>query len=151
MDSARGGLARVRAVLHRPRLWRVTAALSALLFAATVAAASQGSLTLLSHKPVAGVADVPAWERWCSIDPVRQDRQRLAFCARIDGREISVTHGPGVGEVHLAVLSDFHLVIVRLPDGSTAPAWGSRIVAVGPLLRARDGQRELQAFWLEAA
>ncbi len=46
----------------------------------------------------------------------------------------------------MAVVGGFHLTIVRLPEGSRRPRWGSSIVAIGPLLRARDGQREIQAF-----
>jgi hypothetical protein len=150
MDASRGGLAKVRALLNRPRLWRVTAVVSVLLFAAVLAASAQGSLTLLNRKPAPGATAIPPWEKWCSISQARVDRQRLAYCARIDGREIATTHGPNPGEVHLAVLSDFHLTIVRLPDGSHAPSFGAHVVAVGPLVRARNGQRELQAFWMNA-
>jgi hypothetical protein len=47
------------------------------------------------------------------------------------------------------VISDFHLVIVRLPNWEATPKRGARIVAIGPLLRARDGQHEVQAFRYE--
>jgi hypothetical protein len=70
----------------------------------------------------------------------------LAYCARVDGLVLAVTHGPGDGEVHVAVVGDFHLVIVRLPDGAGTPSFGARLIAIGPLVRARDGQREVQAF-----
>jgi hypothetical protein len=70
----------------------------------------------------------------------------LAFCARVDGRVLSSTHGPGAEETHIAVLSDFHIVVVRLPDWEATPKRGANIVAIGPLFRARDGQREVQAF-----
>lgn len=80
----------------------------------------------------------------------RQDRRRLAFCARVDGRVLAWTHGPGPEESHIAVLSDFHIVIVRMPDGAARPARGAHVVAIGPLFRARDGQREVQAFWLDS-
>ncbi len=77
---------------------------------------------------------------------MREDRRRLAFCARVDGLVLTSTHGPGAGEAHVAVVGAFHLTIVRLPDHAPTPAPGTRLVAVGPLLRARDGQREVQAF-----
>lgn len=48
------------------------------------------------------------------------------------------------------MISDFHLVIVRLPNWEPAPTRGAEIVAIGPLFRARDGQREIQAFGYEA-
>jgi hypothetical protein len=59
---------------------------------------------------------------------------------------ISSTHGPTADEAHIAVISDFHLVIVRLPNWEATPKRGAKIVAIGPLFRARDGQHEIQAF-----
>ena len=49
------------------------------------------------------------------------------------------------------MISDFHIVLVRLPDWEATPTMGANIVAVGPLFRARDGQREVQAFWYDTA
>ena len=95
-----------------------------------------------------GVA-APAWAGWCTKGRPREDRKRLAYCARIEGRVIDSTHGPGPRETHVAVVGDFHIVLVRLPEGAPTPSWGAHIVAIGPLFRARDGQREVQAFWLE--
>jgi hypothetical protein len=92
----------------------------------------------------------PPWVYWCTKGRARHDRQRLAFCARVEGRVIASTHGPGPKEAHLAVLSDFHLVIVRLPEGAPRPAFGAHLIAIGPLFRARDGQREIQAFWINS-
>src|SRR5262249_59990552 len=93
-----------------------------------------------------GTTAEPSWVHWCTRGKPRGDRARLAFCARVDGRVIGSTHGPAPGEAHLAVLGDFHLVIVRLPDWTRTPPWGSQGVAIGPLFRARDGQREIQAY-----
>ncbi len=59
---------------------------------------------------------------------------------------LASTHGPKVGEIHVAVVGDFHLTLIRLPDHAATPSLGTRVVAVGPLVRARDGQREVQAF-----
>lgn len=140
-------ITRIRVALDRPRLWRVTAALSAVLLCGLLLLAAQGSLTIIARRPPkTGVAAGPSWQRWCADGQVRVDRQRLAYCARIDGLVVATTHGPGEGEVHVAVVGDFHLVIVRLHDDAATPSLGSRFVAVGPLLRARDGQREVQAF-----
>ncbi|HXO06784.1 MAG TPA: hypothetical protein VN880_02060 [Solirubrobacteraceae bacterium] len=145
--AARSTAARVRVALDRPRLWGATAALAALVLCALLLAAAPGSLQIIVHKPPTGaLAGRPGWERWCSHGEVRLDRERLAYCARIDGRVVDSTHGPARAEVHLAVVGDFHLVIVRLADGSATPSPGSRFTAVGPLVRARDGQREVQAF-----
>jgi len=148
--------AAVRATLDRPRLWRASATLSALLLGALLLACAQGSLTIIARRPATrdaaaqGAAAQPSWVRWCTRGEAREDRKRLAFCARVEGRVLSATHGPAPGEAHLAVLGDFHLVIVRLPDGVATPARGTRVVAIGPLFRARDGQREVQAFRFNA-
>jgi hypothetical protein len=147
MRTARSPLGRIRIALDRPRLWRVTAGLTALLLCGLVAGAAQGSIDVLTRAPTGTLARRGAtWERWCTAGKVREDRRRLAFCARIDGRALASTHGPGVGEIHVAVVGGFHLTIVRLPEGSRTPSLGTRVVAVGPLVRARNGQREVQAF-----
>jgi hypothetical protein len=144
----------MRAALERPRLWRATAALSALLLCGLVLVCAQGSLTIIARRPTVARQDsaaaAPSWTRWCTRGKAREDRRRLAFCARVVGRVLASTHGPAPGEAHLAVLGDFHLVIVRLPDYAATPAPGTHIVAIGPLFRARDGQREVQAFRFEA-
>jgi hypothetical protein len=147
MRTARSPLGRIRIALDRPRLWRVTAGLAALLLCGLLVGAAQGSIDVLTRAPTGTVRRGGAtWERWCTAGKVREDRRRLAFCARIDGRALASTHGPGVGEIHVAVVGGFHLTIVRLPDGSPTPSLGTRMIAVGPLVRARNGQREVQAF-----
>jgi hypothetical protein len=151
MRVARNYFSRGRVALDRPRLWRVTAAISALLLIALLAAASQGSISVIMRGPLTtgpAARTQPSWTAWCTRGEARQDRRRLAFCARVDGLVIGSTHGPGEKETHVGLISDFHFVVVLLPDGARTPSWGSRVVAVGPLLRARDGQREVQAFKL---
>lgn len=133
---------RVRGRLDRPRLWQATTALFALLLAALIAGATQGSFQVLLRRQ----APVVGWSRWCGQRPVRTDRVRLAYCARVQGIVVDETHGPAPDESHLAVLGDFRLTIIRLSDGPRAPGVGTRVAVVGPLLRARDGQREVQAF-----
>ncbi len=135
--------------LGRPRLWKITAVMSTLIFCGLVAVAAQGSVTILARRPVS--LTVPSWQSWCTRGEVRTDRQRLAFCARVEGLVIAATHGPGPTEAHVAMVCDFHLVIVRLPDGMAPPSRGSRVIAIGPLFRARDGQREVQAFEMRSA
>jgi hypothetical protein len=139
----------VRAALEHPRLWRVTAALSALLLCGLVLVCAQGSLTIIARRPSADALGVPSWERWCTSGIPRRERKRLAFCARVQGRVIASTHGPYPDEAHIAVIGDFHVVLVRLPNWEATPERGADIVAIGPLFRARDGQREVQAFRYE--
>lgn len=140
-------LGRIRLALDRPRLWRITALLAALVLCVLLVGAAQGSMEVVSHHPAgASSAGAPTWARFCGTGAVREDRLRLAYCARVDGIVLASTHGPSPVEHHVAVIGDFHLTIVRLPDGMPAPGIGTRLLAVGPLVRARDGQREVQAF-----
>lgn len=133
----------IRAVLDRPRLWRVTTALALLLFCGILVGAAQGSIQVITARPAVSST---SWERWCTAGQVREDRRRLAFCARVDGLVLTSSQGPALGEAHVAVVGGFHLTIVRLPDRSHIPSAGTRLVVVGPLVRARNGQREVQAF-----
>jgi hypothetical protein len=136
------------------RLRHAVAALPALLLCGTALGCAQpGSLAIIAHRPAAGarhLAAEPAWISWCTRGKPRRDRKRLAFCARVEGRAIDSTHGPGRLEAHVALLGYFHVVLVRLPEGARTPANGARVVAIGPLFRARDGLREVQAFWFDA-
>lgn len=147
MRTALSPIGRSRIALDRPRLWRVTAGLAAILLCGLIVGAAQGSIDVIAQRPAGDTSGRAAsWERWCTAGAARQDRRRLAYCARVDGLALTSTHGPNPGEVHVAVIGGFHLTIVRLPVGSRAPSLGARVVAVGPLVRARNGQRELQAF-----
>lgn len=122
--------------------------MAALILGGALLAAAQGSVEVIAQQPSAAepATAQPTWLRWCTRGTVRLDRVRLAFCARVDGHVLASTHGPGPAEAHVAVLSDFHLFVVRLRDGARVPSFGTRIAAIGPLVRARDGQREIQAF-----
>lgn len=144
----------LRRAFHRPRLWRVTAALAALLLIGVVAVAAQGSLTVLAHPPAAGAGATTgagSWPALCGSGQARMDRMHLAYCARMEGVVLYVTHGPDRYETHLAVVGDFHVVIVDLDRPGAVPGVGSRIVAIGPMVRARDGQREIEAFKVRQA
>jgi hypothetical protein len=145
LPAMRHRLAALRAFLDRPRLWRVTAVMAALLLAGLVVGAGQGSVDVIHQRPDGATEP---WERWCTAGEVREDRKRLAFCARVDGLALASTIGPGLGEAHVAVIGGFHLTIVRLPYGARVPSRGTRVIAVGPMVRARNGQREVQAFRL---
>lgn len=148
----RGPIARTRIGTDRPRLWRVTAALAALVLIITVVLAAQGSLTVLANRPSAGAAGQRSWERWCGNGLVRMDRVHVAYCARVEGIVLRRTFGPSKAESHLAVIGDFHLLVVRLDTGRKGvPGIGARVIAIGPMVRARNGQLEIQAFRLRRA
>jgi hypothetical protein len=104
---------------------------------------------IIAHSPTQGshAAVLPSWEPWCTRGTPRTERKRLAFCAHVEGRVLASTHGPKPDEAHIALISDFHIVLVRLPNSEAIPERGTDIIAIGPLFRARDGQREIQAFW----
>jgi hypothetical protein len=141
----------MRAALDHPRLWRATAVLAALLLAGLLFVCARGSLAVIAARPAtqAQADALPSWAPWCTRGLPRKERERLAFCARVEGRVLESTHGPNADESHVAVISDFHIVVVRLPDWEATPKRGAKIVAIGPLFRARDGQREIQAFRFE--
>lgn len=59
-------------------------------------------MDVVGQRPAgAAVAGEASWERWCTAGQAREDRRRLAFCARVDGLVLSCTHGPGPGEAHV--------------------------------------------------
>lgn len=121
--------------------------MSALLLAALLLLAAQGSVAVLAHQPVTGPA--ASWTTQCRGGQARQDRRRIAYCARVEGRVVASTHGPSADESHIAVISNFHVTLVLVPNGAPTPSWGSHVVAVGPLVRSRSGQREVEAYSLE--
>lgn len=137
-----GGRRRLVRALDRPRLWRATAAGAALLLVLAVVVAAQGSFTLAA----APSAPVRGWTQWCTRGQARLDRRLIASCARVEGIVVARAHGPDPGELHVAVIGGFHLTLVKLPDYARAPGLGARIVAIGPLVWARDARPELQAF-----
>ena len=149
MRAARSSFARVRIAVDRPRLWRVTTAVAALLLCALLVVAAQGSVDVIGQRAQASAGTGTSWERWCTRGDVRPNRIRLAFCARVNGIVVASSRGPSAGEAHVAVVGGFHVTVIKLPDYAAIPSVGSRLVAIGPLLRARNGQREVQAFRLQ--
>jgi hypothetical protein len=76
------------------------------------------------------------------------EHPQLAFCARVSGRVVYSHVDSRSREAHLLVLADFHVIMVELPARAGDPGAGAHITAVGPLLRARNGQREVKALWV---
>jgi hypothetical protein len=110
---------------------------------------------LLAELALLGAGDValPARgadaARVCARHAPRSDRVLLARCARIRGRVLWTSdHG---GDVHAAVVARWHLFVVKLPDGGRPPARLAHVVVTGPLVRARNGLREVEAFALVPA
>ena len=112
---------------------------AAALVALAAALASAGSVDL----DRAGAAP---WSRPCASRAPRPDRLLLARCARVTGHVVWTRRA--ARETHLALVADFHLFVVKLLPGVAAPGRGSSLTAVGPLVRARNGLREVQAFAL---
>jgi hypothetical protein len=111
---------------------------AATLIIAAAVVALQGSVDV-----EAGVQRA-AWAHACDGHPARGDRVRLARCARVHGRVLWVRRKPG--EVHLALIAHLHVFVVKLAPGTAPPGIGSTLTATGPLVRASNGMREVQAF-----
>ena len=95
----------------------------------------------------------PAWTAACWLHEPRKDRTLLARCAKLRGRVVYVKRERENGrlrETHLAVLAHYRIVLVKVwrPHSVDIPAVGTMITAIGPLVRARNGMREIQAWRL---
>jgi hypothetical protein len=152
--EAQRGARRRRARLSR----RATAVSKA---TALVAAGVLGAGTLLASMGAIDVYDpsgrlragdqetAPAWSDPCRRHAPRPDRVLLHSCARVHGRVLAAkrtSDSDGTPEIHLAVLSEFHVFLVKLAVAAPTPSVGSTITVVGPLVRARNGMREIQAW-----
>lgn len=142
---------RLRRVWRRhPRLLGSLAVCVAV--AATLAALTSTltSLETYSRSRVESAAARPAWSAPCFWHQPRRDRPLLARCARATGVVAHVrTEGSAdSAEVHFALVGRFGALIVKLGDPRMieTPSVGSRITAVGPLVRARNDMREIQAW-----
>jgi hypothetical protein len=87
------------------------------------------------------------WARDCFHHRPRHDRALISRCARVKGRVLYVKREPR--ETHLAVIARLHLFVVKLHRAAGAPRVGSTVAVTGPLVRARNGLREVQAFSLD--
>ena len=118
--------------MTRARAWKLAAVAAATLLLGGAAVAAQGSVGLSE----------PA--RACAAIAPRPDRELIDRCARVEGIVLHVRREPT--ETHLAIVARLHLFIVKVDGtGVRIPSTGSRWSAVGPLVRARNGMRELQA------
>jgi hypothetical protein len=129
-------------------VWRVAAALVATALCAFLFVVGPGSVELVARASLSGVhggQPAPRWTRPCFRQRPALRYPELAFCARVSGRILGSRTLSG--ETHLFVSGGFHFTLVELPSGSRVPLWGSRITAVGPLVRGEWGLRELKAQW----
>jgi hypothetical protein len=87
----------------------------------------------------------PAWTRPCWGHPARTDRPVLAPCAKARGTVLfSRPEGEGL---HLIVAGGRRVFVVKIDRAfAGAPSTGSFVTAIGPLLGARNGMREVEAF-----
>jgi hypothetical protein len=125
--------------VRRRRVERILAIAAAAAIALAGAVALQGSVRI---DP--GGAPHAAWSRLCDGRAARPDRVLLARCARVHGRVLWVRRRPR--EVHLALIARLHVFVVKLAPGMPSPGVGAALTATGPLVRARNGFREVQAF-----
>lgn len=124
-----------------PLIAKVVAGLAAFALLLGTLLGARGKLD--TWDPAPG-ASRPGWTAPCYAFAARQDRDQLHFCARVSGRVLWVRErGSGEDyEVHTALVSRLHLVLVKTRDRK--PSVGSRFEAVGPMLRASNGLREIE-------
>jgi hypothetical protein len=125
--------------VRRQRVERILA-----IAAATAIALGGGVVLQGSVRIDPGGASHAAWTRPCDGRAARPDRTLLARCARVHGRVLWVRRRPG--EVHLALIAQLHVFVVKLAPGMQSPGVGTALTATGPLVRASNGFREVQAF-----
>jgi hypothetical protein len=123
------------------RLWRVAAAGAFALLAAGLAVAVPG--TIEHYDGALRLGERPGWSRACLGRAPRDDRALIHRCSRVEGRVLYVRREPG--DAHVAVIARLRLFVVKLAPESVPPL-GSTIAVVGPLVRAANGLREVQAF-----
>jgi hypothetical protein len=131
-------------------IWRTTTLAAAGLLAAGVVVASGGGVDTVSADPnIVGGSGAPAWAEPCQEREPRYDRELLRSCVRVAGRVLAVKHATtpsGETETHLMTIADFHVFVVKLSPHHPRPSLGSSITAIGPLVRARNGLREVDAI-----
>ena len=112
-----------------------------------IVTAAPGSVRVLRQTPASSsdATRVPGWARPCVDAPIVSLRQ--AFCARVDGRVLA-SFTKSDGETHLLVTGGFHVTLIEVERGTKLPSWGSRIVAVGPMIGESYGLREVRAISL---
>ena len=128
------------------RAWQVAAALCACLLIAALAVALPGAVERYDRPDRAGA---PAWAAPCARARPRNDRVLLSRCAKVEGRVLYVDREGSPPDTHLAVVADLHLFLVKLRPADAVPPAGSTISVVGPLKRANNGLREVQAAAVE--
>lgn len=126
------------------RLWQIGTLVAGTLLLVVAAAAIPGSIALDNRAEPAG-----SWGATCRGRTPRHDRPLLSRCARVSGRVAAIRHDDD-DDVHLIVLARLHVFVVKLEQSSAVPRWGSTITAIGPLVRARGGLREVQAWRVTA-
>jgi len=92
---------------------------------------------------------LPPWSEPCFSHAPRHDRALLARCARATGFVTYVRRRGAhtAPEVHFALVGRFGALIVKLdnPLHLETPGIGSRVTVIGPLVRAQNGMREIEA------
>jgi hypothetical protein len=130
---------------------RLLIALAALVVVLGVLAVVTGTAT--SFQTYEDSSAPPDWSSPCFSKEPRHDRVLLAPCARATGfvTYVRAKGHQGGREVHFALVGRFGALIVKLdnPFHLPTPGIGSRVTVVGPLVRAQNGMREIEARSVE--
>jgi hypothetical protein len=142
--------------VRRRRARRVFAGvLVVLLVAAGVVALllSRGAYETYPARAVAGSAKrshPPLWTRFCAVTPPTAKTQD---CGHVTGRVVWIQKRDpdGGGDRHLIVVERLHPRIVKIPRDARSvklPSLGTRVEAIGWLVRGSSGHLEVQSLYL---
>jgi hypothetical protein len=136
---------------RRRRLLILLAAAATIAGVLAVAATAFTSLETFTERTTSS-SKAPEWSAPCFRHEPRPDRLLLSRCARATGvvAHVRVEGSGESAEVHFALLGRFGALIVKLgdPHALATPSVGSRVTVVGPLVRASNDMREIQAWSL---
>jgi hypothetical protein len=122
--------------------------LAVLLVAAAAATAGAGVWETVPHRSVEQRSlGLPAWTRGCWNGHESND---TTVCVRVKGRIVWVQHHDpdGDGDRHVALVSRFHVRLVKVPailGAGPLPGRGQELTAIGYDLRGASGHQEIDA------
>jgi hypothetical protein len=94
-------------------------------------------------------SSAPGWAAPCLRTIPRDDRRLLKRCARVKGRVLWVKTRQEAGgrtKVHALVVARFQLFLAKFPPNASGPRMAGSVTVIGPMVRARNGLKEIQVM-----